>query len=63
MMSLSMVGRDWSDQKKISEQFITFWCQAIVDKKGGEFEKEWDLTSGQAKKKRRCGNSGRSGGR
>ena len=62
MMSLSMIGRDWSDQKKISEQFITFWCQAIVDKKDGEFEKEWELSPEQAKKKRRCGNSGRSGG-
>ena len=61
MIALSMIDRKTSDQKKVSEQFITFWCQAIVDKKGGEFEKQWDLSSGQATKKRRCGNSGRSG--
>ena len=62
MSALSMIDRKTSDLKKVSEQFITFWCQAIVDQKGDEFEKEWDLFCEQAKKKRRCGNSGRSGG-
>ena len=62
MIALSMIDRKTNDQKHVSEQFITFWCQAIVDNKGGEFEKEWDLSSDQANKKRRCGNSGRSGG-
>ena len=53
MIALSMIDRGTSDRKKISEQFIICWCQAIVDKKGAEFEKEWDLSSEQANKKRR----------
>ena len=53
MIALSMIDRGTSDRKKISEQFIICWCQAIVDKKSAEFEKEWGLSPEQADNKRR----------
>ena len=52
MIALSMIDRRTSDRKKISEQFTKCWCQAIVDEKGADFEKEWGLSSEQANKKR-----------
>ena len=38
------------DSKTASKQLITLWCQAIVDEKSGEFEKEWGLVFETPKK-------------
>ena len=43
MIQLSIVDRQLDDLKKVSERFITLWCQAVVDQKDDDFEKEWGL--------------------
>ena len=50
MIELCEIGKK-SIPKNASERFITLWCQAIVEGKGGEFEKEWGLAFETPKKK------------
>ena len=53
MVEMGALSKE-SPRKKASEQFITLWCQAILDGNSGEFEKEWGLIFETPKKKQRC---------
>ncbi len=52
MVEMGALSKE-SSRKKASEQYITLWCQAIVDGNSREFENEWGLVFETPKKKQR----------